>query len=286
MNFDILTWLGLGMLFPSYRERAKICHRSICTLSNMIDEKRLALSSSIPGYAAQEDCEEIFPLISKECENGNLPKGALTIETMTIFGAGQGTTASLVVAALYFMAHHEELQDELRREVNEHIYGQIPESNSDLAELKLCKAVLEETLRLVPSVVVSAGYQAVEDVPIGPNGILPAGSAFNFCLIEMHRDPKYFEDPKKFDPYRWLTSDGAKLANMKKAFRPFGFGAPICPGQNLARSQALTVFAAIIKNFKVRISNEMKVEDPDDPFPLCSPMLSDVSGAVYEFEAI
>ena len=47
------------------------------------------------------------------------------------------------------------------------------------------------------------------------------------CVVSMsswclHQDPKYFPDPVKFDPNRWL--DPKEARQIDKAFVPFGKG--------------------------------------------------------------
>ncbi|KAJ2933262.1 hypothetical protein H1R20_g3820, partial [Candolleomyces eurysporus] len=64
------------------------------------------------------------------------------------------------------------------------------------------------------------------------------------------RDPEYFPDPERFNPQRWLNSDG-KLKDDLKSY-PFGFGRRVCPGQHMATASvfintALTQWAFNIK---------------------------------------
>lgn len=285
MAADLLTWIGLGFLFKSYRKKAKIYQEALRTLTADVETKRKELLASIPGYV-EDDNAELFPRLLKACEDGKLPKDGMTFEICLMFLAGQGSTATWLVLALFFAARNPELQEQARSEINAVISGDIPETPSDLANLKFCQAHLDESLRLVPPLALTLGYQTTEPTEIGPGRIMPAGSFFNFFLAEMLRDPNYFDNPNKFDPNRWLTDDTEQLTKMKKAYKPFGFGAPVCPGQSMARSQALTAFAAIIKRFEVRISPHMNIENIDEPFAMTTSMFPDVSDAIFEFEKL
>jgi cytochrome P450 len=43
-------------------------------------------------------------------------------------------------------------------------------------------------------------------------------------------DGEVYENPKKFNPHRWLTDDEVLLQKMEKSMLAFGYGPRICPG--------------------------------------------------------
>jgi len=50
-------------------------------------------------------------------------------------------------------------------------------------------------------------------------------------VLGLHRDPKYFPDPEKFEPERF--SDEAKRHRPNYVYLPFGEGQRICIGMYL-----------------------------------------------------
>jgi len=77
----------------------------------------------------------------------------------------------------------------------------------------------------------------------------------------MHRDPRYFADPGKFDPDRWLPERVQKLPRF--AYFPFGGGPRQCIGNSFAMMEATILLAAIAQRFRLRAtSNEEIVPVP------------------------
>lgn len=67
------------------------------------------------------------------------------------------------------------------------------------------------------------------------------------------RDPKYFVNPEKFDPDRYLQGNGTKMG-----FLGFGDGPRLCLGKNFALFQIKMALASIIRSYKVELSKKMK----------------------------
>uniref|UniRef100_A0AC35TKY6 PPM-type phosphatase domain-containing protein n=1 Tax=Rhabditophanes sp. KR3021 TaxID=114890 RepID=A0AC35TKY6_9BILA len=71
-------------------------------------------------------------------------------------------------------------------------------------------------------------------------------------------DPFYFENPKKFDPSRFIDNNNG----IKKydGFLPFSVGRRSCLGESLAKAELFLVISNILKNFDLSI-------DPAKPMP-------------------
>jgi len=66
----------------------------------------------------------------------------------------------------------------------------------------------------------------------------------------MHRDPRYFPEPDRFDPDRWLPETAQKLP--KFAYFPFGGGPRQCIGAAFAMMEATLLLATIAQRFQFR----------------------------------
>jgi cytochrome P450 len=77
----------------------------------------------------------------------------------------------------------------------------------------------------------------------------------------MHRDPRYFPEPEKFDPDRWLPDKAQKLP--KFAYFPFGGGPRQCLGASFAMMEATLLLATIAQRFQFRPVSS----DPVTPTP-------------------
>ena len=65
----------------------------------------------------------------------------------------------------------------------------------------------------------------------------------------MHRDPRYFAEPERFDPERW--SDGLASRLPRYAYFPFGGGPRLCIGRSFATMEAILVLAAVAQRVRL-----------------------------------
>jgi cytochrome P450 len=66
-------------------------------------------------------------------------------------------------------------------------------------------------------------------------------------------DERYFPDPEKFDPDRWLA-DTSRAPNAKSTTRvsmPFGAGPRLCPGRYLALLEMKMAMAMLLGSFSL-----------------------------------
>lgn len=63
-----------------------------------------------------------------------------------------------------------------------------------------------------------------------------------------HYDPKYYDQPKKFMPERFLD-ETAKKSFVEQPFLPFGEGPRICPGSRLAKLQVKIALATLLQRY-------------------------------------
>lgn len=93
----------------------------------------------------------------------------------------------------------------------------------------------------------------------------------------MHRDPKQFPDPEKFDPDRF-SPDSIKQRHTY-SFIPFSAGPRNCIAQKFAMLELKTALAAVILKFK--ILPVMKLEDITF---ICSVILKTLKPVCVQFE--
>ncbi|KAG5667202.1 hypothetical protein PVAND_015193 [Polypedilum vanderplanki] len=180
-------------------------------------------------------------------------------------------TNSAAAFALYFIAKNPEKQEKLRLEIN----SLMPDKNSpiesqSMKNLPYLRAVIKESLRMQPIVsgnsrkiakdVVLAGYHVPKDTMVFMN-----------AYIELS-NPKYYPEPEKFIPERWLRDEKYENWRSKEnnpfAFLPFGFGARSCIGKRFAELQMELLIANVIRNFKLEWNYpDMKVKGLLANFP-------------------
>ncbi|CAL4931212.1 unnamed protein product [Urochloa decumbens] len=175
-------------------------------------------------------------------------------ECKTFFGAGQETTATLLVWAMFLLSTHPQWQDKVREEVLREFSGDeaVVPSSDVLAKLKLLHMVLLETLRLYPPIVFIQ-RTAASDVVLG--GIeVPRGTAISIPIGMLQRDKEVWgSDADEFNPMRFRNGV-SRAARDPNALLAFSMGPRACTGQSFGVVEAQIVMAMIIRKFSFSLS--------------------------------
>lgn len=76
-------------------------------------------------------------------------------------------------------------------------------------------------------------------------------------IYALHRDPKHYPDPEKFDPERFNTQN-RKLMNTY-SFLPFGVGPRICIGARFALLQSKVMLANLLTKFELIVTDKTAI---------------------------
>lgn len=110
-------------------------------------------------------------------------------EVMTLFLAGQDTTAHALAWTWYLVARHPDVESKLMEELQGSLAGRAPLA-ADLPQLPYTEMIIREAMRLFPPAPMFA-RQPVEDVTVGEWQI-PKGSLIIVSVYALHRDPPIF----------------------------------------------------------------------------------------------
>ena len=149
------------------------------------------------------------------------------------------------------IASHPEVQEKLHEEIDRVFAGDTtrPCTMEDLEELEYLERVIKETLRLFPSVPF-IGREVQEDfVHVDGTKILRGTTAAVFIHF-LHRDPKHFPDPEKFDPDRFLPENSK--GRSPYAYIPFSAGSRNCIGQRFALLEEKVILSWILRRFRLK----------------------------------
>jgi cytochrome P450 len=165
-------------------------------------------------------------------------------ECLTVLLAGHETTANALSFALRLLADHPETQQQLFEECHR-VLGDRPSTAEDYAQLTFTEQVFAEALRLYPPVWVTARTAAVTYSYRGM--IVSKGTILVAPQFAVHRDPRFFTYPERFDPSRFAPA--AKAARPRYAYFPFGGGSRQCIGEGLAWMEGVLALATIIQHW-------------------------------------
>lgn len=160
-------------------------------------------------------------------------------EVITILTTGAETTAVALAWFFHELGQHPDVERRFHAEVDD-VLGGRPARFEDLPELGYTNQIVNEIVRRTPPLILMR--RAREDVELGGIAI-PAGSEVAVSQHTLHRDPRWFPEPDRFDPDRWAPGRAAELP--KGAYIPFGAGARLCPGHVFAPTEIGIVAATI-----------------------------------------
>ncbi len=189
-------------------------------------------------------------LLAARDEDGQpMPDEQVRAEAMTLFLAGHETTANALAWTWLLLAQHPEVEARLHAEVDAVLGGRLP-TVDDVPRLTYTRQVLAESMRLYPPAWTLA-RRAVEEVEI-VGWRVPAGSIVLLSQFVLHRDPRFYPQPERFDPDRWTPE--AQAARPRYAYFPFGAGNRICIGEAFAWLEGVLVLATIARHWRLRLA--------------------------------
>lgn len=173
-------------------------------------------------------------------------------QALLFFLAGFDTASTLLCFISYQLAMypdiHNKLQDEIDKTLEENGGKFTYEAVNNMKYLDM---VVSETLRLYPPAgavdrICTKHYTLQADPPLeffpGDNLFIP--------ILGLHLDPKYFNDPEKFDPERF--NDENKHNIHPFAYLPFGVGPRSCIGNRFALMETKLVLVYMLAQFNMK----------------------------------
>lgn len=206
-------------------------------------------------------------LLDARDENGApLTDREIRDEAITMFAGSTETSASALAWACYLLASHDDVMHRIRAEVAG-VVGDGPVHLGHVARLGYVDKVVKETLRLYPPVW-RTSREALNTYSL--NGFaIRKGKQVVASQYLIHRNPRYFPDPERFDPARW--SEDFTRSLPKFAYFPFGGGQRVCIGQAFATTVMTVTLATIL----ARVRFETTAQKPE---PKASTMLRPRAG--------
>ncbi|HEV7892212.1 MAG TPA: cytochrome P450 [Pyrinomonadaceae bacterium] len=186
--------------------------------------------------------------VDEEGDRTGMTNEQLRDEAMTLFLAGHETTANALTWAWHMLSQNPEAEGRLHEEVDAVLGGGRLPTSEDFASLRYTEMVVAETMRLYPPAW-AIGRLAVEDHEVGGYQV-PRGSLVLVCQYVMHRDPRYFPEPERFDPERWTVE--AKATRPQFSYFPFGGGQRRCIGEGFAWMEAVLMLATLTRRWRLR----------------------------------
>lgn len=180
-------------------------------------------------------------------------------QVITFIIAGHETTAGALSFALYYLTQEPQVLARAQAEVDA-LWGKAhdPEPTfTDISKLRYLRAVLDEALRLWPTV---PGYlrAALADTVLGGRYRMNKGDWVLVLLPLLHRDPLVWPDPDQFDPNRFAP--GQARTRPPHAYKPFGTGQRACIGRQFALHEAVLALGLILHRYHLTPADDYRLQ--------------------------
>lgn len=190
------------------------------------------------GRAASDDLLDL--MLDSDLDIANI-----RYQLINFLVAGHETTSGALSFALYYLSREPEVFARARAEVDA-VWGSAEPEFEQVAKLRYVRRVLDESLRLQPTV---PGYYraAREDTMLAGVHPMRKGDWALALTSTLHRDPRWGADPDRFDPDRFAPEQvRARPAGL---FKPFGTGPRSCIGRQFALHEAVLILGVIVRRY-------------------------------------
>ncbi|MDX5453498.1 MAG: cytochrome P450, partial [Rhodococcus sp. (in: high G+C Gram-positive bacteria)] len=244
---DALAFVDPYAPIESFRRRDE-ARRGLVALVEEIMVDRIANPPR-----GREDRDMLDVLVSIEDEDGakRFSADEITGIFISMMFAGHHTTSGTAAWALIELLRNPEYLRGVTDELDVLYADGEGVSFHALRQIPLLEAVLKETLRLHPPLIlllrVARGEFEVEGYRIGEGDLVGATPAIS------NRIPEDFPEPDSFDPGRYIDPRQEDIVN-RWTWIPFGAGRHRCVGAAFALMQLKAIFSVLLRDYEFEMS--------------------------------
>ncbi|KAM0932358.1 putative 3,9-dihydroxypterocarpan 6A-monooxygenase [Dioscorea sansibarensis] len=242
-------------------------------MEGILEEKRVlrrnavaAAAAAAGGGPAVKDILDIL-LDIHEDENAEMKLSLENIKAyiVDIFTAGTDTSALTIEWALAELINNPGVLEKLREEIDTVVGKNRLISETDMSNMPYLQAVVKETLRLHPTGPMTV-RECTKDCKINGYNIQAKTRLF-VNIWAIGRDPKYWKEPLKFTPERFMEegSNGIDVRGQHFHMLPFGSGRRVCPGASLALLVVQAGLGALVQCFDWEVDGGGMVDMTEGP---------------------
>ncbi|KYM94811.1 PREDICTED: cytochrome P450 9e2-like [Cyphomyrmex costatus] len=200
---------------------------------------------------------------------GKEGKAELTTEDMVaqafvFFFAGFDSTSTLMSFAAHELVINQDIQKKLQEEIDQVLAETNGQASYEAINgMEYLDAVITEALRMYP-VAAAMDRICAKDFELPPAlpGLKPfivkKGQGIWIPAYGLHHDPKYFKEPEKFDPERFLGEQKKDNLNCG-AYLPFGLGPRMCIGNRFALLETKVILFHLLARCDLKICDKTPI---------------------------
>lgn len=225
----------------------------------VITEKKRELTANLEEFDKLSISGKNLPNLSKSfleillmehLRHGMMELDDIREEVDTFMFEGHDTTSVGLIWTIFLLGHHPAVQRKIQAEIDTTFRGdyECEVTVEHTKELKYLDAVLKESQRIYPPVP-RISRLVTEEFEINGKPV-PVGTELGLNILLLHRDPKIFPCPLKFDPERFCRENAGNRSPF--AFIPFSAGPRNCIGQRFALLEEKIILVWLLRQFELK----------------------------------
>ena len=254
--FPITKYLHL----KAYRRKMELSESIFAILRQQVREADKSFSSrskSITDFISALIKERNRDLVENiENKSKVMSEDHIVSIIKEMFIAGMETVSTTLGWAIAYLISYPEYQTKIQQELDDAVGHDRNPRLDDRPSLPFLQAVIMEVQRLGNSADIAIPHYTLKDTFLCGYRV-PKDTVVMVSLEAVHLDPKCWENPEVFNPYRHIDADG-KLNTAQGNWLPFGAGRRFCPGESLAKAELFLFLSVMLQRYSFALEEGKK----------------------------
>ncbi|GBM61727.1 Cytochrome P450 2C39 [Araneus ventricosus] len=225
-------------------------------IDQVVDEIKLHYDPSNPNSYVDSYVQQMDEFKKKgKLQESSFTDQRLKANAVNLFLEGTESVSSTVASLLVELSKHPDVQKKVQEELDSVVGRERLLSWTDKQNLPYLDATIQELYRTAALFLVTTMYSNFKETTIEGYRI-PERSAIVSNLYSIHFDPELFPNPQKFDPGRFLNSEGKRI-KVEGGPYLFGLGKRSCIGESLAQVEIFLLIGSLLQSFTIPYAKDI-----------------------------
>ncbi|KAF8788486.1 Cytochrome P450 2C38 like protein [Argiope bruennichi] len=225
-------------------------------VGRVVDEIKQSYDPSHPKCYVEAYLQQQEELKKKgRLQESSFTEHRLKANAYNLFFEGTESVTSTIGSLLVELSKHPDVQRKVQEELDSVVGRERLPSWTDKQNLPYMDATIQELYRKAALFLVLTMYSNFKETTIEGYRI-PKRSIVIANLYSIHFDPKLFPNPDKFDPGRFLNSEGKRI-KVEGGPYLFGLGKRACIGEILAQVEIFLLIGSLLQSFSLPYAKDM-----------------------------
>ncbi|CAL5375523.1 unnamed protein product [Camellia sinensis] len=255
---DWIPWIEFLDL-QGYVKQMKALSKKFERFHDLVLGEHIARKEEEKDFVAKDMVDVLLQLLDDPNLEIKFNGDSVKAFILDLIAGGTDTSAITLEWAMSELLKKPDLINKATKELDRVIGRERWVEEKDFPQLPYLDAIVKETMRLHPVVVLLAPHLALEDCKVAGYDIRKGTRVF-INTWSMGRDPTIWDAPEEFCPERFL---GKEIDVRGQSFEllPFGSGRRMCPGYSLGLKMIRSSLANMLHGFSWKLPDNLKTED-------------------------